>query len=203
MKRLMLGLVLLMFCVGACGSPKPEAREETPSPTVPTTTASASPTALEPPKLESLIIAPGGVGPLGIGMSIDEALATKVAVKRTQNPDDGCELPELAWIDSYQDALDVWIDDNGDIISIGVYQAGPHTVEGLGVGSTLGEISRTYENAEMGPVGTDQTGLFVSDGNHWLGFLFDGKPEKVNRDSVVQFVEVTGDSKPSLMRIGC
>ena len=203
MKRMMLAVVLTLFTLSACGSSdKPEASPSTPTATQETTPI-PTPTVFEPPKLESLIVAPGGIGPLEVGMTVEQALATQVAQRRQTSEDDGCDLPELTWHKSYQDALDVWVGENGKIVSIGVYEPGPHTVEGIGVGSTMADISRAYENAEMLSAGYDQTGVFITDGSQWLGFLFDEKIDNIKRTSVIQFLEVTGENKPSLMRTGC
>lgn len=203
MKRMMLAVVFTLFTLSACGSSdKPEASPSTPTATQ-ETTPSATPTVFEPPKLESLIVAPGGVGPLDVGMTVEQALATQVAQRRKTSEDDGCDLPELQWHTSYQDALDVWIGEDGKIVSIGVFEPGPHTIDGIGVGSTMADISRVYENAEMESAGFDQTGVFVTDGSQWLGFLFNEKLEDMKRTAVVKFLEVTGENKPSLMRTGC
>lgn len=201
MKRMMLGVILMGLALSAC-SGKTDTPSPTPSVVTPTATASPSPTVFEPPKLESLIIAPGGVGPLEVGMPVAEALATQVAVKQPET-DDGCELSELAWLDSYKNALDVWVGEDGKVVSIGVFKPGPRTAEGLGVGSTLADVSKVYDDAEMGEFGYDQSGVVVSDGDRWLGFLFDETLDEVNRKSIVSFVEVTNDRKPSLMRVGC
>ena len=202
MKRMMLGVILMVFSLSACGSADGDRQSpETPAPSLPP--ATASPTDTAPPKLESLIIAPGGVGPLEVGMTTAEALATNVVNKPIPVADDPCEPRALDWLDSYDDALDVWTSQSGKIVSIGVFKPGPRTVEGIGIGSTLAEVSDAYENAEMLEAGFDQTGVFVTDGDRWLGFLFDAKLDDISRTSTVHFMEVSGQEKPSLIRSGC
>ncbi len=51
--------------------------------------------------------------------------------------------------------------------------------------------------------GYGQTGLFVSEGAGWIGFLFNAKPDAVAATDTVTFVEVTRGAKPGLMRDGC
>lgn len=135
-------------------------------------------------------------------MTNKEALATDLFEAKAPEVADGCDEPfALSWKEDYAAAMDVYTDRDGTITSLGVHTPGPHTAEGIGIGSTLGQLP--YEAAEMREAGFGQSGVFVSDGERWLGFLFDESIEKVKQKSTVTFIEVTGSSKPALMRDGC
>ena len=75
--------------------------------------------------------------------------------------------------------------------------------DGLGVGSTLREVSGVHETAELTEAGYGQTGVFVTEGDRWLGYLFDADPESVGPKDKVVLVEVTQGTRPDLMRDGC
>ncbi|TXJ07734.1 MAG: hypothetical protein E6Q27_00720 [Aeromicrobium sp.] len=203
MKRMTAALVALLFFVTACSS-RDEPQPSAATPTVSLSSPSpASPTPFEPPKLESLIISPGAVGPIAAGTSTADALATNLMVRSGAEPNDECEVPPLTWIDQYGDALDVRMSQDGNIVSVGVFKPGPHTLEGLGVGSTLADIEKVYDDAEMAEAGYNQTGVYVSDGDRWIGFLFNETLNDITPSALVHFVEVSAHEKPELIRDGC
>lgn len=82
---------------------------------------------------------------------------------------------------------------------------GPQTAAGVGVGSTLGELKEAYaaDLSDPADAGYGQSGAFLSEGDAWIGFLFDPAAADVSDSSPVTFIEVTKGNKPDLMRDGC
>lgn len=153
----------------------------------------------------SLVLAPGSVGPVRVGFSQAEALATGLFDADVAPQVDGCPAPPLRWKDAYADDLDVMTHGNGEITSIGVRGSGVKTAAGLGVGSTYREVQAAYPEETLVDAGYSQSGLRTSDpmDGGWIGFLFDAAPSKIRDDSPVTFVEVTKGGQPDLMRDGC
>ncbi|WP_370214946.1 hypothetical protein [Aeromicrobium sp.] len=161
---------------------------------------SAGPGLLAP---EQLVVAPGAVGPVRVGMTEQQALATGYFVADVADPTDGCPVRPLAWRGEYVDAVDVQTSRAGEVRSIGVRGEGVDTDAGLGVGSTYGELKGSTSDPEA--VGFGQTGVFVEDSaaGTWIGFLFDESPDRLTDASRVSFVEVTKGARPELVRDGC
>jgi hypothetical protein len=150
----------------------------------------------------ALRIIPGAVGPVQVGMSKQAAYATgyfdaDVSVPACNRVDD------LVWRANYNDQLDVVTLDNGSVQAIGIRGAGPRTRSGLGVGSTYESVQGVLGDVPAEEAGYGQTGLFVSEGNGWIGFLFNAAPDAVQPTDPVTFIEVTRGAKPGLMRDGC
>jgi hypothetical protein len=189
-------------------SPTPN-DQDSPTPT-PTEEATSEPDASEEPvadtdplPLGKMQINTGAVGPVRVGMSQRQALAT--GYFDADVPSEGCEGTDpLRWTSNYYNALDVLTDRAGAIASIGISGRGPKTRSGLEINSTLAEV-RDVIGPEHEPraAGYGQTGLFVNDGDAWIGFLFDARPDDVSQDSVVSFIEVTRGARPGLVRDGC
>lgn len=152
--------------------------------------------------VSKLVVKPGAVGPIAIGTSRRAALASGYFV-RGVSPVEGCPAPPLAWRQAYADALDVYTLGNGEISSIGIRGTGPRTQQGLGVGSTWGEVKKHTEAAQE--AGYNQSGAFVYDRQNggYVGFLFNEGLARLTDASKVTFVEVTKGNEPSLMRDGC
>ncbi len=173
-----------------------EAPEKTPEKEASTSTPTLLP-------LGSMQITTGAVGPVQVGMSQEEAAAT--GYFNTDVPSEGCEgvtIP-LEWKSNYFNALDLWLDQDAQIASIGVRGRGPKTRSGLGVNSSYGEVRDVIGDKQPEPAGYGQTGLFVNDGDAWIGFLFDVPPETITDADAATFIEVTRGAKPGLMRDGC
>lgn len=204
-RLLAFGCVLTLM-VGGCSD---EAAEPAPSSAPPSITAPATsgPTSVPTtavPALADLTVTPGAVGPVRARMTRDEALATGLFDADVQVGGEECGRTEpLAWRSPLGSSLDVQTDDAGTIVSIGIRGTEPRTADGLGIGSTLAEVSKTYETAELTEAGYGQTGVFVSDGTAWLGLLFDADPQTIERSAEVTFMEVTSGTRPDLMRDGC
>lgn len=150
----------------------------------------------------SLRIIAGAVGPVQVGMSKQAAYATGYFDADVSVP--ACDsVVDLAWRANYNGQLDVMTNDNGSISSIGIRGAGPRTRSGLGVGSTYESVQGVLGDVPPEAAGYGQTGLFVSEGNGWIGFLFNTTPDAVTAADPVTFIEVTRGAKPGLMRDGC
>lgn len=192
------GLIALAGCgTDADGSGDPA----TPTPTsqaasTPTGTTTAAP---------DLTVRPGAVGAAKAGMTKTEALATGLFDADVEvDAPEGCgQVQALAWKTPQRSALDVLTSKNGSVVSIGVRGDGPRTADGIGVGSTLQEVSAVYETAEMTEAGYGQTGVFVTDGDAWLGLLFDADLDTIEPTAKVTFMEVTTGTRPDLIRDGC
>lgn len=167
-----------------------------------TSTKPSGPTSLPVIPVGSLRITAGAVGPVSVGM-------TKLAAYGTGYFDADVSVPtcnrvdDLVWKAAYSGALDIQTHDDGTVSSIGVRAAGPRTRSGLGVGSTYDTVQAVLGNVDPVEAGYGQTGLFVSEGTGWIGFLFNTTPDAVTPTSPVTFIEVTRGAKPGLMRDGC
>jgi hypothetical protein len=190
--------------------------EPTPAADTPAATASATPTATSPsqsptteppaalPALDELLVSPGRVGPVLVGMTRQQAIDTGLFEADVEVPGEDCgRVQPLGWKSDYASSLDVLTKDDGTVVSLGIRGEQPRTSDGLGVGSTLRQVSRVHETAELVEAGYGQTGVFVTEGQRWLGYLFDADPESIGPKDTVTLVEVTQGTKPDLMRDGC
>ena len=202
MKLRILAAVAALLVTAACG----DSKTADPAPT-PTKTTSASPTAIASgePVPKKLDIAPGRIGTVKVGMTKAEAAATGYFDTDVEVGADVCEHVEpLKWKKFYEDQVDVITTEAGSIVSMGV-RKDLKTDNGITIGSTLGEVNDAYGDS-ISPAqeaGYDQAGVFVTDGDKWLGFLVDETWNDVTPSSKVTFIEVTKGSKPDLMRDGC
>jgi hypothetical protein len=180
-----------------------------------TTSPTPTPSASLPPEQQGgevgvppgdvLELAPGAVGPVRVGMSKSEALATGYFVADVPSPAEGCPDRELSWKDEYVNTYDVQTLGNGEITSIGVRGEGIVTADGIGPGSTLDEVRAQYPDEELVEAGYGQSGIrfFDPQDGGWIGFLFEEPVDSVQGSDEVFFVEVTQGAEPSLMRDGC
>ena len=212
MKLTTVAAVALLFLLplAACGDDEPDT-----SGTPTTTATSAAPTTTVPTadaaSSADLELGPGRVGPVEVGMTKAQAVATGLFdadVDRGEGETCGGVQP-LLWKDRFK-GVDVLTDDQGTIVSMGVTSAGgPRTKEGFGVGTRFGELIEVYGGDLGAPeaAGYGQVGVYVQDDDAWLGYLFGDADsvEKLDNDPglEVTFVEVTRGDKPGLMRDGC
>jgi hypothetical protein len=82
---------------------------------------------------------------------------------------------------------------------------GLETAEGISIGNSYAAVDKTYAGRLEGPVRMEygQAGVFLRDGDKWIGFGFDNEPGKLADDSHVAFIEVTQGARPGLLRDGC
>ncbi len=179
----------------------PASGDNTASPIKPTPAAHSD----EHPALDELVIKPGAVGPVTVGMSSEEALATGLIGPGPTDLGEGCIRPLLAWKAPYANALDVQSLESGKVVSLGVSKKGPATSNGLGIGSTFAEVQAALGGAKAEQAGYGQAGLFEYDSasESWVGFLFGEARGDVKADAKVSFIEVTQGAKPALIRDGC
>ncbi|GAA3517726.1 hypothetical protein GCM10022234_11440 [Aeromicrobium panaciterrae] len=151
----------------------------------------------------SLRILPGQVGPVKVGMTKAEAYATGYFDKDVQSKN--CDAVErLQWKPAYQGTFDIFTLDDGEVSAMGIFKAGPRTRSGLQIGSTYKAVKDVLgEESQPMEAGYSQTGLFVNEGDSWIGFLFDGDPDTISDNAKVVFIEVTRGRLPDLMRDGC
>lgn len=190
MNKQIAGLVLAISVVGGIGTG-----------VLANALTSEDPATTSTPKLT---IAPGAVGPVKVGMSRADALATGYFEADVKASDEGCPDLPLAWKAGYADTFDVQTLRNGEIASIGIRGDDVVTAGGVGVGSTYAQVSGEYPDETVVEAGYGQSGLRFFDGaGGWVGFLFDPAPDAIEDTDRVTFVEVTRGAEPSLMRDGC
>ncbi|NRQ49418.1 hypothetical protein [Aeromicrobium stalagmiti] len=175
-----------------------EPAKTTQAPQQPVRTTPAPPPAPSLLSLSSLQIGTGSIGPVKVGMTSEAAADTGYFETEVE----ACG-GALQWKTDYAAVIDVAVA-GGIVTSMGVRAPGPRTVSGLGVGSTFATV-RGVVGAESvaEPAGAGQSGLFVTDGAGWIGFLFDAAPEAVTDETPVTYIEVTSGARPDLVRNGC
>ena len=195
-------LALLTACNNSTLDPAASPTTDTPPAMSP---APSEPAGGTPKSADDLVIDEGEVGPVSIGMSKEDALATGLFDAENAPVVDGCPAPPLTWKAPFKDAVDILLKEDGTVATMGVSKKGPHTEDGIGVGSTLAELKAAEGDDLTGPeaAGYGQSGAFMEDDGAWIGFLFDAAPNAVKDDSAITFIEVSKGNKPGLMRDGC
>lgn len=201
MTKALFAAFALLLLTTACGDNDPSTPDPTSSAptTTPTSIASGEPA---PGKVD---IAPGRIGAAKVGMTKTEAAATGYFDTDVEVGGDVCNRIEpLQWKDLYKGQVDVLTDDAGSIVSMGVWKT-LKTDKGIGIGNTLGEVNDAYGDnvSPAQEAGYGQSGVYVTDGDKWLGFLVNETWNDVTPSSKVTFIEVTKGSKPDLIRDGC
>ena len=168
-------------------------------------TIATPPTKSTPATLKDMVISPGRLGDVRVGMSKKEALATGLFDADTPALVDGCPVEPLTWKEAYGDLIDVRTLGNGEISSIGIRDKAPRTEDGLGVGSTYAEVRAAIEDGKPVEAGYSQSGLYEYDPQTggWVGYLFDATVDQLKDSDPVTFVEITKNAQPGLMRDGC
>lgn len=199
-RRLLACLAALVIVTAGCSSDdaKP-AQSPTPTP---------SPSSNSTAKPASFTFGFGEVGKAKVGMTKADALATGYFDGNLTAADpDVCPAPKLAWkkTGAYT-GLDVLVDDQGTIRALAAFsQSTIATAKGIKVGSSLADVKSAYGDSLVGPepAGYGQTGVFIDEGNAWIGFLFDADPMTLDDSTPVVFMETTVGVRPELMRDGC
>jgi len=158
-----------------------------------------------PTTLKEMVIAPGRIGDVRVGMTKKQAVATGHFDANTPALGDGCPVEPLTWKKSYGDLIDVRTLGNGEISSIGIRDKAPRTKDGLGVGSTYAEVRAALEDGKPVEAGYSQSGLYEYDPQTggWIGYLFNTSVDTLKDSEPATFVEITKNAQPGLMRDGC
>lgn len=183
----------VLLLAGACGGSE-SPKDEPSSP--------ESPSASEP-AAEALVVAPGAVGPVEVGMTVDEANATGLFEPFKEIDDDPCAEfnPPIQWKAPHTEALRVRVEDD-KITSLGIKDE-VKTDKGIGVGSTFGDLKAVYPDAEVEASQALGSTVYRQDGDKWLGIAFDEDSDKVEDSSKVLYMEVTVGKKPTTYLSGC
>ncbi len=191
--------LLVVTALGAC-TPSGESPVGGP-PSLPPATDTDTPSV--DPTEETLTLGYGSLGPAKVGMSKADAAATDLFIVDAPPPVEGCEPFHLVFTKELQDkGLDVLAEEDG-IHALGLIKSGISTDKGVSVGSTLAEVRDAYPDlTDPEEAGYGQSGAFTTDGEHYIGFLFNEQPRDITDASKVTFIETTKD-KPGLMRDGC
>lgn len=202
----MTATAVLLLPLAACSDDDQDPSPAASSDSSPSASASGDTDDAAPSSSQDLVLSPGALEPITVGMT--KAQSEPTGLFEYDIDDEGCVIP-MKFKDSFKGA-DVIADQSGTIVSLGsTSKDGPRTDKGLGVGSTFGELIETYGGDLSAPekAGYEQVGVYVQDGDKWLGFLF-GEVETVERANndpgvTVTFAEATVGDKPALMRDGC
>jgi len=186
-------------------TPSDTASSPTPTPTKKTPVTPKTSVVAPPVSSQSLVISPGRIGAIAIGMTSQQALATGLIVRDTER-ENICDGTFYRWkSDQAHAALDLFTDNAGKVVSMGVSRGTYPTDHDIRIGDRLSTVREAYGTSVSAPeeAGYGQSGVFVQDGDRWLGLLFDQAPAQVDETSRVTFMEVTRGDKPGLMRDGC
>ena len=186
--------IAVLLLAGACGGSDSPTDEPT---------AVDTPSASEPAAEEALVVAPGAVGPVQVGMTVDEANATGLFEPFKEVEDDPCAEfnPPIQWKAPNTENLRVRVEDDA-VTALGVREEFK-TAKGIGVGSTFGDLKAAYPDAKAEPSQALGSTVYRQDGDKWLGLAFDEDADKVTDSSKVLYMEVTVGKKPTTFLDGC
>ncbi len=186
-------VVAVLIVAGACSdtSSSPEDSSTSSSPTASETTAGGT-----------FDVAPGRIGPVEAGMTLEEAKKTGAVTDNPPDPDAPCPPPSLQWKAPNTDKLDLK-DEDGKIVVLGVREPGFTTAEGVGVGSTLNQVEVAYPGSKVRESPASGSLVYLNDGNKWLAMAFGEQPEDLKQSSKINYMEVAVDERPVAYPDGC
>lgn len=194
MKLRVSAAIAILLLAGACSESKTADPESTPS---------ASASATESPAAEEFVIAPGRIGSVLVGMTVEEANQTGYFEPWKKVADDPCAdtNPPIQWKAPNTETHTVRVKDD-KISSLGVRE-GTKTGKGIGVGSTYAEVTAAYSGAKAEASQALGSTVYIQDGEKWLGLGFDEEPGEIKDGSKVLYMEVSLGSKPATFLSGC
>lgn len=188
--------------VGHAGDETPAARP--PSPATTARTIEPNPASDQPVHLG--LVEPGRIGPIEVGMSVTDAAATGF-LRRDLSLNEVCNGTRHYWTASWGEGIEILSSgrDTGTITSIGLSLPEAETAEGVTIGSTYADLKQAYgeDLIDVSPEGVDPRGVFLRDGQRYIGFKFARGAGGVTDASKVTFIEMTRDRLPSLDRSLC
>ncbi|MFT7647437.1 MAG: hypothetical protein ACI8Y4_002186 [Candidatus Poriferisodalaceae bacterium] len=162
------GVVAVALALSACGDSEAESFVEPSETVAPTTVASPSTTlpvatTTTLPALQltnNAKISTAGLGPVRIGMTLEEAeRVTGVVLVPDEFGDDACRyhVPDRG-------VTGVWfMVSDGEIVRVDVWEGTIATLSGIGIGSTEAEITGLFgDKIESAPHPYDETGKYLS-----------------------------------------
>jgi hypothetical protein len=149
-------------------------------------------------------VVPGAFGPVRAGANIQQVVGAGY-MERDPQREQACEGTFWKWKGQWSQGLDVIVGPNRQIVSLGMSRAGLETPEGISIGNSYAAVDNTYGDRLEGPVRMEygQAGVFLRDGENWVGFGFDNEPGRLVDTSRVAFIEVSRGNRPGLLRDGC
>lgn len=164
---------------------------------------SAAPSASATATSETWVVAPGRIGPVESGMTLEEAKATgAVEPTKGEAKDDVCPSPSLQWKAPNTTKLDLR-DHDGKIAVLGVRDAKFKTAQGVGVDSTWDELQTAYPGAKIEESPASGSLIYLKDGDKWLAIAFNEQPADLESSSKVIYMEVELGEKPIAYPDGC
>lgn len=147
---------------------------------------------------------PGAFEPVQVGAQVQAAIDAGF-MERDPKREQSCEGTFWKWKGQLSEGLDVIVGADQRITALGMSKPGLETVEGISIGNSYAAVDKTYGDRLEGPVRMDygQAGVFLRDGDKWIGFGFDNEAGQLADDSHVAFIEVTRGARPGLLRDGC
>lgn len=191
--KLRLGAVLAVLLLAAACSNDATSPANSPSP---------SQSASETPANQAFEVAPGRIGPVEVGMTLDEATKTGVVEPTEPDPDAPCPPASLQWKAPNTEKLFLQ-DHDGKIAVLGAGEPGFTTAEGIGVDSTLTEVETAYPGSKVEESPASGSLVYLKDGNKWLAMALGPQPEDLKQSSTVNYLEVAVDEKPIAYPDGC
>lgn len=192
-------LVLLSACGGATAGS---------SMTPGAGTTSSAPTAIIPSSSTGphLRLRADGFGAFTLGMTKEQALATRLfQVVSRDEPICNVTHP-LALRPPYADGAAVDFDDHGHAWAFEAYGTNVQTSQGIHVGSTRADVARAYPQATEPRALSGMAGrsaLYVRAGNDYLGFALSPDPAHVAATSPVMLMEIRRGGEPDFNHDGC
>ena len=186
--------IAVLLLAGACGGSD--------SPQDEPTAATKAPTPSEPAS-DELVAAPGAIGPVRVGMTVDEANATGLFEPFEEVADDPCAEfnPPIQWKAPRTEELKIRVED-GKVTALGI-RGGVETAEGVGIGSTYGDVKQAYPDVKPEPSQGFGSTIYLRDGDKWLGMGFDEDTDQIKDSSTLLYMEMTVGSKPATFLDGC